>query len=215
VSGNIVKKSNVDSILVNTAKMTNEDEITIRSDCKVCNSQYRLEAEKKFVDTGNNSRAAYLYLAGKGETMSYSSVYRHMIYHFLAQERNLLLKEYSGEIDKLMQQKYDKRKQLMERISMLTHRMYMIENMSEGKDLKEMLASADATKKLCDSITSLETELDKMDQEIKPVEIILNNLKNAVSEEMKIANAEKNENMKNVLMRLFERVASSVEDILV
>jgi hypothetical protein len=193
------------------AACTNEvnDEMMFRSDCRTCSSQYRKEAEEKFETTGS-SKAAYVFLASKGEKISYHAVRRHMINHFQAQERNLMLKEYAKKVGSLMKHKYDRRQQLSERIAIMQSKIYDIEALSEGAELKDLMASADAIKKLSDSIAVSEKELDTLDKDMEPAKILVKNLTTIIKEEMSSAI---NEEVKLSLDRVFDKLINSIKNI--
>lgn len=205
---NIEKAKTGGCLLIDYANGVAE-EPTVRSDCKLCHSPHRMEAEKKFEET-NSFKSIYVFLKDKGEDIGYHAVRRHLIHHFQAQEKRMMIREYSENIKDLMQHKYNKEQQLLERIAIMQNKIYTIEALAEGSALEDTIKSADAIKKMSDSISNVEKELDIIREGTKPAIIIVQNLATIIKEEMKLAS---NDEIKNTLERVFDKLMGSIKDI--
>jgi len=186
-------------------------DIIARSDCKMCSSPLRKQVEKKFVNSKSYT-AAFKILEKAEADISYGAMRRHLINHFIAQERALMVKDYSSSLLDMLEQKYDRRQQLVERIKIMQRRLYMVEAMAESLDFYDTLKAVDAVKKICDTITTHEKEVATMDTAMEPVDLLIINLKNIVQEKLRES---PDQEVKDALMDVFNKLTDSVDGILV
>ena len=208
--GEIEVKGDVDYTISQFAK-TISGEVIARSDCKVCASPLRKKIEKRYMES-NSYKAAYQEVAKSKVDISYSAVRRHLINHFVAHERALMIKDYADSLSDILEQKYDRRQQLVERIKILQRRMYIVESMAESVDFYDTLKVVDAIKKLADTITTHEKEVSTMDRDMEPVDLLLVNLKNIIQEKLESSS---NQDVNDALKDVFHKLANSVEGVLV
>jgi len=183
------------------------DKIISRSDCKVCNSEHRKEIERVFSET-ESYKAAYNTIKMKDLDISYDAVYRHLRNHFTPYLRSMIIKDYATNIDKMMQGKYNRKKEILERIRMMQNRMYEIESMTAGGSFADMLKSADALNKLNSSLSKLDEQLADMEREMEPIYMMLQNLKEVMHEKVKETN---NPAVTQALTEVFSKLVASVK----
>jgi hypothetical protein len=207
----IQKKSDVvPALLVNYADGISDGTIS-KKNCKLCQSPSRVEVEEKFLVT-NSFTAASRILEKNGEDIDYSSVRRHLMNHLIVQQQQMAVKEYASQISSILKEHYNIRTQILERIKIMNRKMYVIEAMTEGQTLDEMRRSADAIKKLVDTIASAEKDLQAIDQTMQPVQILINNFKNIIQEELKKTNSD---DVKEVIKTIWNKLIHSVEEEIV
>jgi len=188
------------------------DKFIQRENCKLCKAECREEVEKQYAET-ENLKSAYNVAQKYDKNIGYHAVRRHILNHFVAHERALALKEYVKTLNEtVVSKKYSRRRQLVERVYMLQHRMAEMEAMTEGASLAEMAKTADAIKKLSDSITTHEKEIEVIDRKFEPVTILVNNLISIIDEEIKKRNDPK---ISECLASVYEKLTQSVQDTLI
>jgi len=180
-----------------------------RTNCKTCMSQFRQEAEEQYEKT-QNMTAAHNYLIKKGESVTYLAFRNHIIYHYKKHEINMRLKEWAEDIPAFVAQDKNKKATLEERIAILNQQLMIIASQSDNTSLDEKRKSAEATRKLSESILLHEKKIDEMDQAMEPVFIIIEKLKDIVSIRIKNSN---NEEIKRELMTVLEQLIESVKDL--
>lgn len=179
-----------------------------RQDCKLCKSEYREEVETEFSVT-ESYKSAYLKIKYKDSNISYDAVYRHLRNHFIPYFRGMMIKDYAEHISQMKQGKYNKRKEIMERIRILQNKMYQIEALSAGGDLNELSKSADAVNKLMASISRLEDQLTDMDRDLDPVYLLLQNLKEVMNEK---AQENNDPAIRQILKDVFTKLVAQVKE---
>lgn len=204
----IVKKGNNSYPLsVNIGKI--EDSIINKTNCKFCQSKHRLEAEKEF-DKFSNFKAAEKVFINYGEEISYPAIRNHLINHYMVFEKNVKIKEYGEQLFGWVDENRNRRAAMLERIAMMEKEMISIASETAGCRLDEQRKSADAVKKLCDTITAMEEKIAEIDNSMEPVEIVVTKLSDIISIEIK--NASNNE-VKRALTDILKKLAESVKDL--
>ena len=200
---NEIQKSNTED--VDFFKCFN-DTATPRVNCKLCNWEKRTEAEALF-DRTKNMTVVKRFCDDNGLDASYPAVRNHLLNHYKKIERQIMLKEYARDIDNILSQKTNRKTSLEVRKAMLLKEMVVIASETEGKSLDERRKSADALKKLNDTIGNLEDKISEIDEDMMPVFILIENLKDIISTEIKKSN---NEQVKSALMSLLEKLSENI-----
>ncbi|MFW6130898.1 MAG: hypothetical protein ACOC56_06905 [Atribacterota bacterium] len=204
-----IEKSKAKSSIIQKYIHELDDEFHPRSNCKLCTWDLREEAEACFEKT-NNFRAVHKFCEKNELNISYPAVRNHIKNHYQKIEQSVMLKEYALTIDKWLQQKTDRRTSLETRIAMLNNEMVILASQTEGQALDERRRTADALKKICDTITSLEDKIAEMDADMKPVFILIEKLRDLISYRIKNS---KNDEVKTVLMSLLDDLSESVGNL--
>ena len=185
----------------------------IKKNCKLCNSEFRDEAEELFASQRNpNYYAIHVFLTGKGADISYPSVRNHLIYHFQSVQHQEWLLEYAADIKEWLRMPTTKVFALKKRMAILDKEMMTIASQSEGLAMDERRKSAETVKKLADTLLGYEGKLEEYQESLKPVTVIVNQLKIIISEEMEHGGSKET---KKVLVNVLERLQDSVGDMIV
>lgn len=172
-------------------------------------SALRKVAEEEY-ERLHNITAIFNFFKKNNESISYHAIRNHINKHYKKHEMQMKLKEWAEDIPAFVKIKKDRKSTLEERIAILTHQMAVICSETEGHGLDERRKTADAVKKLSDAITALEDKIEEIDQTMEPVFIILEKLKDIVSDRIKSNNSEE---IKRELMTVLEQFAESVKTL--
>jgi hypothetical protein len=187
----------------------NNEEVIFKSNCKFCQSKYRLEAEEKYEQT-KNLKSVHQFLLEKGEKVTYLPVRNHIIQHYIKQDRMIKIREYSDDLKMWLSTRTDRRSAIEERIAILNNEMLIIAAETEGQSLDERRKSADALKKVADTIMTSEDKIAEMDKSVEPVFIIVEKLKDIISIRVKKTSSEE---VKRELMLLLDDLSESLKDL--
>jgi hypothetical protein len=202
----------IDSMLMKYAEDMDDGECMEKA-CKLCTSKFRKDAEQLFDPGGQSFRAIERELTNRGETISYWGIRRHLLYHYMPQERAIRLKEYSKSIGQLIMIKRSRRDQLVERLAIINDLIYdLASRHSTLTDLSDKLRVADRVKLLSDGATSLEEKLSEFDTAMDPVDLIVESFSALLGQEMRDT---KDENVKRVLMNVVDKLAEATKNIMV
>ena len=193
---------------------------TVKVNCKVCTCPCRSDIEKKYTET-KSYQDAFDVLAAKNITdISYHAVRRHLITHFLAHEQDLMVKEYAENLSGYLDQRHDKRTQILERIKMIQKQMYKVGSMAENANLLDNIKSVDALKKAAETILLHEKEIESMDRDLEPVTLLMHNFRNIIQEKAEELSNQghktfNNQDVSGILSDIFTKLMNSVEGVLV
>lgn len=205
-------KKEIEKVEAKFMHLIDNTEIT-KANCKLCNSAFRAEAEEKFEQT-NNMKAVRLFLLDKGEEICYHSVRNHLSKHYLGSQRLDNVKEYLDEVNRFSVGKYNRRDNLSFRINALRREFLLISTETDNMigSVDDRRRSADVLKKLSDGISGLEDKIDEIDNELAPVEIIIENLQGLLADKIKSTS---NEEVKRAFLDLLNELSDTMGDMLV
>ena len=107
----------------------------VKANCKLCNSEFRDEAENMFLQQRKpNFNVILLFLKGQGEEISFQAVKNHLVNHYKAHFRKEFLTEYSDDIKRWIDNQPNKVNAIRQRIAVLEKEM--VEIASEGSSLQ-------------------------------------------------------------------------------
>jgi len=185
-----------------------------RPTCKLCNSDLREEAERIY---DNQGRKNYTEIKNKLKNehnfdISGPAVRNHIVYHHKASQNNVSLQEYADNIQQWVNMQTNKVAALRSRIAVMEREMFSIAQQSEDIDLVERRKSAETIKKLAETILTYENKLSDYYDNAKPVNLIFNQLKIIVNDEMQHIDSTKT---KKVLSKVLTRLKDSVGDMVI
>lgn len=182
-----------------------------KKNCKLCQSEFRVEAEEKY-EQSNNVRAVRRFLLDKGEEICYQSVRNHLLKHYLGSQRLESVKEWLEDVDRYSCNKYDRRVNLYGRIKALSREFVLIAAETDGMPIDDRRRSADILKKLSDGMSGLEDKIDEIDNELTPIEVMLENLQGILADKIKNTS---NEEVKRAFLDLLNELADTMGSIIV
>ena len=174
--------------------------------CKCCESKFREEAEELFEKT-NNIRAVRKFLEEKGQKISYLAVRNHINKHYLGTERLQSVKEWLEDVNRYSSNKSDRVRELRGRKNALNREFLLIAAGTDGESLEERRKSADALKKISDTMISIEDKIDDIENEKAPVEILIENFQQIIADKIKKTTTEE---VKRVLLDTLTELSDSV-----
>jgi len=182
-----------------------------KKNCKLCQSEFRVEAEEKY-EQSNNVRAVRRFLLDKGEEICYQSVRNHLLKHYLGSQRLESVKEWLEDVDRYSCNKYDRRVNLYGRIKALSREFVLIAAETDGMPIDDRRRSADILKKLSDGMSGLEDKIDEIDNELTPIEVMLENLQGILADKIKNTS---NEEVKRAFLDLLNELADTMGSLIV
>jgi len=189
-----------------------DDRIT-KKGCKFCESEFRDEAEEKFMKQRvHNFNEIFTFLQSKGFDGSWNSVKNHLIRHYKNPKDREFLIEYAEDVQKWMKIQPNKMNSLKKRIAMLDREMFLLAAESDSLTNEERRKNADSIKKLADSILNLESKLDDYQKNLEPATVVINNLKLIITDEVQHVS---NRETKKVLVNVLERMQDQVGDLII
>ena len=185
-----------------------------KKNCKLCESEFREKAEEIY-DTQKRKNYSAIKKRLKDEDnfdISVNAIKNHINYHHKAVQNNISLKEYSEDIQKWVNMQTNRVSSLKSRIAILEREMFMIAQAGEDLDIIERRKNAETIKKLAETILTYESKLSELNEEAKPVNLIFNQLKIIVNDEMAHIESIKT---KKVLSTVLHRLKDSVGELMV
>jgi len=185
-----------------------------KPNCNICQCDYRDEAEEIYENQKKKNYSAikrtlkdnYDYDA------TVNGIKNHMLYHYKAMQNNASMQEYVEDVQKWVNMQTNRVASLKTRIALLERQMFAISQESEDLDLFEKRKSAETVKKLVETIVLLESKLSEYAEEVKPVNLVFNQLKVIVNDEL--ANVD-NIKTKKVVSTILSRLNDSMGEMLV
>lgn len=182
--------------------------------CKICQSDYREFVEKLYE---GQSRKNYTVIKNKLKELhdfdiSDKGVRNHILYHYKAVENNLALTEYAADVKQWVDRKSSKVASIEARIGILEKEMFFLAEASQGLDLQERRKNAETIKKLTETILACESKLEEFKEHVKPVNVIFNQLKIIVNDEMQNIDSVE---LRQILGRTLTRLKNSVGDLII
>jgi hypothetical protein len=211
---------NQDSIVV--AKTSNSNIVPYvfsldrieKPNCNLCQCDFRDEAEEIY---DNQKRKNYSVIKRRLKDdhdfdATLNGIKNHMIYHYKAMKNNASMQEYADDIQRWVNMQTSKVASLRTRIGILDRHVFTISQESEDLDIFEKRKSAETVKKLIETIVLLEGKLSEYAEEIKPVNLVFNQLKIIVNDELAHVDSQK---AKKVVSTILTRLHDSMGDMMV
>lgn len=183
-------------------------EEVFKSNCKLCNSKCRREAEDKYVKTINFSHV-HRWLQDQGEQISFHAVRNHLTNHFRRPELETRLKEYAEDIGAWSKIRQDRQERHMEHIAILSRRMHMLEAMTDNNEPEAQRKTAETVAKIIEQIGKEEERIEDMKQEESPIRILFYRFEDIIK--TKVENISSPE-ARVALLDILESIAKLVEE---
>jgi hypothetical protein len=188
----------------------NSDGIIVRAKCKLCNSEFRSEAENMYAESSNIS-AVYRFLESKGEKMSLISVRSHLLNHytdFCKQER---LNDYVADLERWRDTNLSREERLKNYLGILEKRIFQIASFVDKKDDLESIKNTDILAKLIAQASSIQSQIDEHDQRVEPARVVIKKLQEIIEIRVKTS---KNQELKNHLIDLVSDLQGNIGGLL-
>ena len=140
----------------------------------------------------------------RAEDISYNAVSNHLRYHYKGHASNLLVKEYSTEVDKWLEMQGDQEVGMLRAIAMIEREMTILEANAEGMQLDARRKNADTVIKLGSLLLAYRTKLVETQQAKQPITFILNQLQVVLKNELESGNDSTKQIVKSIMTKLGE-----------
>jgi len=185
-----------------------------KPNCNLCQCNFRDEAEDIYE---NQKRKNYSEIKRKLKNdhdfdATVNGIKNHMLYHYKAMQNNASMQEYADDVQKWVNMQTNKVASLKTRIGIMEKEMFAIAQAGEELDIVERRKNAETVKKLVETILLLEGRLSEYAEEIKPINLVFNQLKIIVSDELAHVD---NMKAKKVVSTILTRLHDSMGDMMV
>ena len=185
------------------------DKPFMRSNCKLCMSKYRAEAEEMFARDGNMLKVHRM-LHDKGESISHPAVANHLKNHYKRPHLQEQLKEYADDMESWSKIHQDKKARAREHIAILERRIRYIEATTDESCPNSQKRTAESIVKLMDAINKEEDFIMKLEKEESPIKVLLYRFEDMIK--IKVDTITSSET-KNALMDILDEFGRTVEEL--
>ena len=186
----------------------------IKTSCKLCNSEFKDEAEREY-ERSRNYKGVHNFLKKKKQEISYPAVRNHLIFHYGGKENKELLREYAKDVNQWVDLQGNPEEGIRRRIAILERRLILLDASSEALSLTEQRKNIELVKKLCDTILSHETRLEEYNQNLEPFRQVIETFTQIVNSEAKeIEDKELKQQLVKILNKIIIDLRSEFKDML-
>lgn len=151
----------------------------LKSNCKLCNSIHREEAESKFMACGNYY-SVYKHLISIGEQISVNAVRNHLENHFMKPLLELRMKDYADDLKKWLKTYQTKEQRLEGYLSLIDRQIHLLNANTDNTDGESMRKNTDAVVKLMKEATNIEDTLEKYREGMRPIMIFIERFRTSI-----------------------------------
>tara|TARA_B100001778_G_scaffold334977_1_gene350088 strand:+ start:6819 stop:7478 length:660 start_codon:yes stop_codon:yes gene_type:complete len=198
--------------LENLFKITDEltGEAVCKSNCKLCNSIHRDDAEAKFMASGNYF-AVYKFLDGLGEKISPNAVRNHLENHFMKPLLELRMKDYADDLKGWLNNYQSKEQRLEGYLTLIDRQIHMLNANTDNTNSEQMRKNSDAVVKLMKEATNIEEILEKHREGMQPIMIFIERFRDTIRDQLQsLESAE----ARMALVQILESIEKDVEGIM-
>lgn len=146
-------------------------EIVCKTNCKLCNSKYRKDAEEKYARTGNMLNV-HRFLQDSGEDISYQAVRNHLLIHYRRPELEERLREYAEDIHSWSKIRQEKEVIHREHIAILQRRIRLLEATTDDTNPEAQRKTAETVAKLIDQIGKEQERLEALKGDESSIKVL-------------------------------------------
>lgn len=207
-SGIVPASGKLDDLFNVADKLTGEP--VVKSNCKLCNSPLRAEAEEKFMKSGNYF-AVYKFLKDNGEDISPNAVKNHLQNHFMRPLLEMRMKDYADDLKGWLNTYQNKEQRLENYLTLIDRQIHLLGANTKNTDAEDLRKTSDKVARLMAEATSIEDKLEKHRAGVKPIMIFLEKFRQTISTHLKeIDNSE----ARMALVQILEAIEEDAEGIL-
>lgn len=206
----LAKDEDISSIEEISGNIKNEG-VIVKSNCKMCNSRNRLEAEELYEKYGYGGiqKACDLLNKTYNEDISYIAIARHLRNHYERQKTQVFIKEYAENF-KIYKSIYTDKKRSLEDTRVMLQKSF-VEQMSIADSLSDSVEkrkSIELATKIATTLSSITAQINEIDKASQPYVIMLENLKHIIVDKIKES---KNDDIKNALINVLDEWEKSLK----
>lgn len=185
-----------------------------KPNCNLCQCDYRDEAEEIYENQKRKNYSAIKRALKDNHDFEATihGIKNHMLYHYKVVQSNAAMQEYADDVQKWVNMQTNKIASLKTRIGMVEREMFAIAQAGDEMDIAERRKNAETIKKLIETILLLEDKLSEYAEEIKPVNLVFDQLRNIVNDELAHVDSQK---VKKVVSTILTRLHDSMGDMMI
>jgi hypothetical protein len=179
----------------------------VRSNCKLCNSIYRSEAEEMFAD-GKSPFYVYKWLKSKKEEISDKAVHNHFVQHYQKPMMEAKLKAYAENLEEYSRIKIEEEDRLHLYATLLDQQVHTMASMLSTHNMDDMRKNSDGLIKLIDQAVKVQERIRNIRKETEPVKILIERLENVMTIKWQDA---KSSEAKQIIKEIMDVIVKEVE----
>ena len=185
-----------------------------RANCKLCQLDCRDEVEKWYEEQPrkNFTQIRNRLLQEKKIDLSLPSIKNHLIRHYDIVQKNAILSEYADDLQKWVDTQSDKVVSLKARVATLEREMMMLAAESDELAGDDKRKNAEMIRKLSETILVHQDKLSILEEDLKPVALVFNQLQMIIQDEMRDITSQ---TTRRVLIKVIERLKESIGDMII
>ena len=184
--------------------------VIIKSNCKLCNSEYRSKAEDLYLETSNIS-SVFRMLKSKDEDISIPAIRSHLKNHFIDQQQQEKIKDYAADIVKWKEMQASKEERLKTYLAILEKRIFQIAASIDDRTDVESIKTTETLAKLVDQAAKIQFQLDEENMRVEPAKVVIRKLQEIIEIRVKTS---KSVELKNTLIDLVSDLQGNIGGLL-
>ena len=180
--------------------------VIIKSNCKLCNSEYRSKAEDLYLETSNIS-SVFRMLKSKDEDISIPAIRSHLKNHFIDQQQQEKIKDYAADIVKWKEMQASKEERLKTYLAILEKRIFQIAASIDDRTDVESIKTTETLAKLVDQAAKIQFQLDEENMRVEPAKVVIRKLQEIIEIRVKTS---KSVELKNTLIDLVSDLQGNI-----
>jgi hypothetical protein len=181
----------------------------VKSNCKLCNSIYRVEAEEMFAE-GKSAYYVYKWLKNKKEEISDKAVHNHFVQHYQKPMIEARIKSYAENLKDYSRIKMQEEERLNLYASLLDMQIHTLASCINGINQDEMRRTHDTLIKLIDQAVKIQERIRLLQQDAEPVKILVERLENVMTIKW---NDAKSSETKQAIQEIIDVIAKEMEAV--
>ncbi len=195
---------------INSITKQKADTVIIKSNCKLCNSAFRQDAEEIYGHE-KNLTSVHRMLKSNNEDISIPAIRSHMLNHFIDANRHEKMREYVEDLAKWKDISASKSERLQTYLSILEKRIFQIASAVEDRTDPESMKQTEVLNKLIDQANTIQVALSEENGRIEPARIVIKKLQEII--EIRVRSS-KSPELKNVLIDLVSDLQGNIGGLL-
>jgi hypothetical protein len=216
---NDFKKSVLDPLI-----KVNQDDVIVRSNCKLCSTDIRFEAEEYWEDNDFNYSKTLRWLNEQVDNynltradddmemifFTIANVKCHMKNHFKEQERQLRLKEYASNIESLIDAKREKIDILDFALAACQENLSRVASVETYGSLKGETTRADAVNKVINQMLNVIKAQTELNGDVNAIDLVQEKVADIW---IQMIGEEENEAKKKIYVHMLEEFSEKFKDL--
>ncbi len=178
-SKSIVQAEKNYSDVINFARDLPEDPI-MKTNCKLCNSIYRAEAENMFTE-GKSAYFIFKYLKSKGEDISDRAVHNHFEAHYKRSVSARKLKYYAENLEEYAKIRVSQEKRLELYSILLDKQVHELASSMDSTKVEDLRKNQETLIKIIDQAVKVQEKIQQLREQEEPVKIVIEKINSVLT----------------------------------